>query len=220
MLLLLLSLHMRTSCTAQCWQALCVIGPCSHLKCKWWFSSKVQCCCKTSFLLFIFFSTLSVSSLMRFNWSDRLFGPSWFDSFFAVNLTRIRSSEKAEFNVFVPAAESTWRDRVSEASAPAGYCACGSVPHAPHWWVSCNGQDCFLKWIYFTQNHSHCFSLITPADYLNNLSPDSKEYEDTQGTINKQQRVDTALVTGEPYWPVLVALCLLGIYLLSFGVER
>lgn len=30
---------------------------------------------------------------------------------------------------------------------------------------------------------SGIFSLLPLADYLNNLSPDSKEYEDTQGTI-------------------------------------
>lgn len=31
---------------------------------------------------------------------------------------------------------------------------------------------------------SSSFSLLPLADYLNNLSPDSKEYEDTQGTMN------------------------------------
>lgn len=39
---------------------------------------------------------------------------------------------------------------------------------------------------YFT--HSGCIHSFTPfTDYLNNLSPDSKEYEDTQGTLNTQQ---------------------------------
>lgn len=65
----------------------------------------------------------------------------------------------------------------------------------------------------FHAYHLHCFSLLPLIDYLNNLSPDSKEYEDTQGTINKQehpcgQRLLALLVTGEPYCPVFVALCL------------
>uniref|UniRef100_A0A8C3A1I6 Uncharacterized protein n=1 Tax=Cyclopterus lumpus TaxID=8103 RepID=A0A8C3A1I6_CYCLU len=40
------------------------------------------------------------------------------------------------------------------------------------------------------------------TDYLNNLSPDSKEYKDTQGTVNKQRSRcgQRQLLTGEPHW--------------------
>lgn len=58
--------------------------------------------------------------------------------------------------------------------------------------------------------------LVATTDYLNNLSPDSKEYEDTQGTINRRQQ---CVDTGEPYWPPLVALCY-RVISLSFGRER
>lgn len=40
--------------------------------------------------------------------------------------------------------------------------------------------------IFFVLNPLEAFITFTPlTDYLNNLSPDSKEYEDTQGMINK-----------------------------------
>lgn len=74
-----------------------------------------------------------------------------------------------------------------QASAPAGRCACGSVPHAPYRWIQANGQDSIIylitvMFLFLTILIIHI--LITLTDYLNNLSPDSKEYEDTQGTIN------------------------------------
>lgn len=34
-----------------------------------------------------------------------------------------------------------------------------------------------------------CFPCLVSADYLNNLSPDSKEYEDTQGTAAERSSV-------------------------------
>lgn len=40
-----------------------------------------------------------------------------------------------------------------------------------------------LKSLHF-RRISGVFSLLPLTDYLNNLSPDSKEYEDTQGTVN------------------------------------
>lgn len=45
------------------------------------------------------------------------------------------------FLSFSPAAESSWGKSVSQTSAPAGHCACGSVSHAPHRWVKYKGQD-------------------------------------------------------------------------------
>uniref|UniRef100_A0A3B4ZC56 FYVE, RhoGEF and PH domain-containing protein 5-like n=1 Tax=Seriola lalandi dorsalis TaxID=1841481 RepID=A0A3B4ZC56_SERLL len=40
---------------------------------------------------------------------------------------------------------------------------------------------------FILDSYGELINFIPPIDYLNNLSPDSKEYEDTQGTVNKQQ---------------------------------
>lgn len=222
-----LSLHIPSSCQALCWPAVCVIGPCSHLKQEWWVCSKVQRYCIICFStqLFFFFYTFSKTpELFPFIWHMVQLK---LDSESVPNEQQW-STESAEFYFilyisFASAAESGWGECVSEASAAAGYCPCGSVPHAPHWWVSCNGC-CSSPYVYIA---CISFALFFPPliDYLNNLSPDSKEYEDTQGTVNQQQhlcgrRLPALSVTGEPYCPVFVALCLWGIYLLSFDMER
>lgn len=128
----------------------------------------------------------------------------------------MKNCEIADGSVFVPAAESARGGRVSEASAAEGGGARGSVPHAPHWWVeSCEAERGFRN-LHMKMPHHILSLLVATTDYLNNLSPDSKEYEDTQGTINRwRQCVDTV----EPYWPALVALCYRVISLL-FGRER
>lgn len=83
--------------------------------------------------------------------------------------------------VSVWAAESRRRERAPQTSAPAGDRAGGSVPHDPHRWDS-SPWGFSLKSLHF-RHISVVSSLLPLTDYLNNLSPDSKEYEDTQGTI-------------------------------------
>lgn len=189
-----------------------------------WFCSKLLCCCIICFSVQLFtHSVRSLSVLTIICHVD-------FYSKCVPNVHRWHS-ENVEFVfvLFVSAAESSWGKSVSETSAPAGHCTCGSVPHAPHGWVSCKDLVYFLiKNMYFT--HSVCildsqeaFIFSCPlTDYLNNLSPDSKEYKDTQGSVNKRQSRcgQRQLLTGEPYWPVFVTLCEQGIYLLSFGTKR
>lgn len=83
--------------------------------------------------------------------------------------------------VSVWAAESRRRERAPQTSTPAGDRAGGSVLHDPHRWDS-SPWGFSLKSLHF-RHISVVSSLLPLTDYLNNLSPDSKEYEDTQGTI-------------------------------------
>lgn len=111
-------------CKALCWPAVCVIGPCSHLKYA-----------QLSFSLPVFFLMHSVILFVinRTCCSDKVH----VDFCSKSGSNERQWYNENEFGLSVSAAESSWRERVSETSAPAGYCACSSVPHGPHWWVSC-----------------------------------------------------------------------------------
>lgn len=96
------------------------------------------------------------------------------------------------FDVFIlPGEKPRWGQSFLQTAAPARHRARGSVSHDSHWWVKSARQDLFtyelrrfpeLQLVFYSRKMIS--TLIFSSDYLNNLSPDSKEYEDTQGAVN------------------------------------
>lgn len=132
-----------------CWLAVCVIGPCSHLKYEY-------CCCSgvqwgfiicfsaqhalylPTFFIFLFFTDSDISVLnILINQTSAGVHMVYFSK--SVPNEHQWYSENAHFGWFVSAAEPSRGERVPETSAPAGHCSCGSVSHAAHRWVMCKG---------------------------------------------------------------------------------